>query len=69
MVEDRDEILTHDIVEAAKERIYLVFHITVHLVERELLDVLSNVFVCDEDICTAFFQRDLFVATEVVARH
>jgi len=69
MIKDTDEISAHDVMESAQESVYLVFNVDVHLVECELFYVLPNVIVGHLNVCTALFQRQLLVPTEVVASH
>lgn len=54
-------------MESTEESVYLFFDVTIHLVESELLHVLSLVQVCNWSVESVFHERDLLVAAEVVS--
>lgn len=54
-------------MESAQERVYLILHVQIHLVECQLLDILNFVVVCHRDVRSIFFERKLFVSSEVVS--
>lgn len=56
-------------MESAKESVYLFFDVQVHLVESELLHVLSLVLICNRSVESVFDEGDLLVAAKVVSSH
>ena len=67
-IKNADEITTDNLMEAAKERIYLLLDIEVHLVESEQFYVLCLVAIVDCDVRSALLERDFLILSEVVTR-